>query len=122
MYETRRTVVLAGGVWIASRSGDGTDSPRSLSICSRYTASLSVGHRPGFPRAASGALAGRDDRTWRTSVVTNERLARLGGQQVRLEILDTTKPDRALVTVDVVLPEPAWAQAPETEPDARAHE
>jgi len=64
-------------------------------------------HPAQFPRAASGPIDGREDRTWRTTVVANDTLTKLGAQQVRLDILDTDNPDHALVTVDVVLTDPA---------------
>lgn len=60
-----------------------------------------------FPRDAEGEIEGQPKLHWKTAVVDNEAVERLGGQVVRLSVFGAEEPwrERSLVTVDVVLPQ-----------------
>jgi hypothetical protein len=59
-----------------------------------------------FPRNKRGKIEGHENREWRTSIISNDQLRRLGAQQVRVELFDADSTHRVLVQLDVVLPDP----------------
>lgn len=75
---------------------------------------------PGeLPRSGQGDVPGHGELVWRTSVVENRDVRRLGGQVVRLEIRRRSgAPDeKATVSVDVVLPATKLDDSPGLQPD-----
>lgn len=55
-----------------------------------------------FPRADAGSVAGDDEFSWRTRRVADAKLAELGVEVVRLEVIDDRR-DEVLAAVEVPL-------------------
>ncbi|MCS7465531.1 type II secretion system GspH family protein [Stieleria sp. ICT_E10.1] len=58
----------------------------------------------GLPIGARGAVAGKDDWVWQTSLVGRTSLATVEMQVVRFEIMELGAASTSLVTVDLVKP------------------
>ncbi len=77
----------------------------------------------GVPVDESGTLGTGESLTWRTRLVENEAVERLGARVVRVEVYESTMgasqsadPDGPLVVVDLVRPVPEAGPVPEATP------